>query len=102
MPITLKSHFIAWAQNMSATLDSCARKFDSFLCSDVLLSADSLGEPFGPGTNGPQHEKTCLWRFANNTSADQPAHPGSLIRAFVILFLERIISKLAAREISIF
>ena len=29
--------------------------------------------------------------FANNTGADQPAHPRSLIRAFVIHFLESII-----------
>ena len=35
---------------------------------------------------GPQREKTCLQRFANNTGVDQPAHPGSLISAFVIRF----------------
>ena len=33
---------------------------------------------------GLQREKTCLWEFANNTGADQPAHPHSLISAFVI------------------
>ena len=37
--------------------------------------------------NGPQQEKTCLQGFANNTGADQPAHPRSLISAFVIRFL---------------
>ena len=37
--------------------------------------------------NGPQREKTCLRGFANNTGADQPAHPRSLISAFVIRFL---------------
>ena len=51
---------------------------------------------------GPQHEKTCLWGFANNTGADQPAHPRSLISAFVIRFLVSIISRLATSEISIF
>ena len=40
--------------------------------------------------------------FANNTVADQPAHLRSLISAFVIHFLESIISKLATGEISIF
>ena len=35
---------------------------------------------------GPQREKTCLLGFANNTGADQPAHPRSLISAFVIRF----------------
>ena len=39
---------------------------------------------------------------ANNTFADQPAHPRSLIRAFVIDFLESITSRLATSEISIF
>ena len=51
--------------------------------------------------NGPQHEKTCLWGFANNTGTDQPAHPCSLIRAIAICLLESIIARLATREISI-
>ena len=51
---------------------------------------------------GPRREKTCLRWFANNIGADQPAHPRSLISAFVIRFLERIICKLAAGQISIF
>ena len=38
--------------------------------------------------NGPRHENTCLWRFTNNTGADQPAHSRSLISAVVIRFLE--------------
>ena len=52
--------------------------------------------------NGPRREKTCLWGFANNTGADQPAHPRRLISTFVIRFLDSIISKLATSEISIF
>ena len=40
--------------------------------------------------------------FANNTGADQPAHPRSLISAFVIRFLKSIICKLATGEMSIF
>ena len=36
---------------------------------------------------GPQREKTCLRGLANNTGADQPAHPRSLISAFVIRVL---------------
>ena len=50
--------------------------------------------------NGPRREKTCLWWFANNTGADQPAHSRSLISAFVIHLLESILSKLATSEIS--
>ena len=53
-------------------------------------------------SNGPQLEKTCLRGFANNTGADQPAHPRSLISAFVIRFLESIMCKLATGEFSIF
>ena len=45
---------------------------------------------------------TCFGGFTNNTGADQPAHPCSLISTFVILFLESIICKLATGEISIF
>ena len=51
---------------------------------------------------GPQREKTRLRWFANNQGADQPAHPRSLISAFVIHFLEGIISRLATSEISNF
>ena len=51
---------------------------------------------------GPRREKTCLQRFANNKDADQPAHPRSLISAFVIRLLESIITRLATSKISIF
>ena len=42
---------------------------------------------------GPRREKTCLWGFANNKSADQPMHHR---------FLKSIISILALSEILIF
>ena len=51
---------------------------------------------------GPQREKTCLRWFGNNKGTDQPAHPRSLISAFVIRFLESIIFRLATSEISNF
>ena len=51
---------------------------------------------------GPRREKTCLRRVANNKGADQPAHPRSLISAFVFRFLESIPLKLATIEISTF
>ena len=51
---------------------------------------------------GPRREKTCLRGFVNNTGADQPAHPRSLISAFVIRVLKSTISKLATSEISVF
>ena len=46
--------------------------------------------------------KTCLRGFANNKDADQPAHPRSLISAFVIRLLERILFAPATCKISIF
>ena len=33
------------------------------------------------------HEKMCLMSYANNRGADQPAHPRSLINAFVVRYL---------------
>ena len=51
---------------------------------------------------GPRREKTCLRGFANNKGAVQPAHPRSLISAFLINFLESIIRYLVTGEISIF
>ena len=41
--------------------------------------------------DGPRCEKTWLLGLANNTGADQPAHPRNLISAFVVHFLESII-----------
>ena len=49
---------------------------------------------------GPRREKTYLRGVANNTVADQPAHPRRLISTFVIPLLKSIISKLATSEIS--
>ena len=40
--------------------------------------------------------------FNNNKGTDQPAHPRSLISAFVIGLLESYISRLATSKISIF
>ena len=43
-----------------------------------------------------------LLGFCDNKGADQPAHPRSLISAFVIHVLESKISRLAISEISMF
>ena len=53
----------------------------------------------GFGAYGPRRKEPCLPVFANIKGADQPAHPRSLISAFVIRLLESIISKLATGEI---
>ena len=48
----------------------------------------------------PGHEKTCLMSYANNKGADQPAHPHSLISAFVVRCLDSTISPDSIAEIS--
>ena len=40
------------------------------------------------------HEKICLISYVNNKGADQPVHPRSLISAFVVRWLDSIISLL--------
>ena len=49
--------------------------------------------------NEPRHAKTCLMPYANNKGADQPAHPCSLISAFVVRCLDSIISLVSISEI---
>ena len=51
-------------------------------------------------TNELGHEKMCLMSYANNKGADQPAHPRSLISAFVVRCLNSIISLDSIAEIS--
>ena len=49
----------------------------------------------------PGHEKMCLMSYANNKGADQPAHPRSLISAFVVrCLIDSIISLDSIAEIS--
>ena len=71
-------------------------KISMFYCYMYLINKIQA-KPYGP-----RRVKTCLPGLANNTGADQPAHPRSLISAFVIRFLKSIICKLAIGEISIF
>ena len=60
-----------------------------------IPSTQGVNTPYGP-----PHEKTCFRGFANNKGSDQPAHPCSLISAFVIPLLDSIVSKLARSKIS--
>ena len=47
----------------------------------------------------PGHEKTCLVSYANNKCADQPAHPRSLISAFVVRCLDSVMSLVSVTKI---
>ena len=51
-------------------------------------------------TYEPCHEKMCLMSYANNKGADQPAHPRSLISAFIFRCLNSIISLDSIAKIS--
>ena len=53
-------------------------------------------------TFGPGHAKTCLMPYANNKGADQPAHPRSLISAFVVRCLDSMICVLCSIQSSRF
>ena len=48
----------------------------------------------------PGHEETCLMSYANNKGADQPAHPRSLISAFVVRCLDSVMSLVSVTIIS--
>ena len=48
----------------------------------------------------PGHEKMWLMSYGNNKGTDQPAHPHSLINAFVVCWLDSIISLDSIAEIS--
>ena len=48
----------------------------------------------------PRHEKTCSYHMRIKKGTDQPARPRSLISAFVVRFLDSIISIDAISEIS--
>ena len=50
----------------------------------------------------PSHEKMCLMSYANNKGTDQPAHPRSLISAFVVRCQDRMIPLVHISEISRF
>ena len=53
-----------------------------------------------PKTFEPGHEKMCLMPYANNKGTDQPAHPCSLISAFVVRCLDSIMSLNSIAQIS--
>ena len=74
--------------------NKCAPSAESLLCTQLVT--------IDPSLFGPRRVKTCLREFANNKDADQPAHPRSLIIAFVIRLFESTISSLATSEISNF
>ena len=48
----------------------------------------------------PGHDKMCLMPYANNEGADQPAHPRSLISAFIVRCVDSMTSLDSIAEIS--
>ena len=58
-------------------------------------STPAAYESFGVVLSEPRHEKNLFMPYANNKGADQPAHPRSLISAFVVRCLDSIIPVVA-------
>ena len=73
------------------------RLFGGLQFAYAIITKFSCTGPFGP-----RREKILLRGFANNKGADLPAHPRSLISAFVIRLLESVISKLVTSKIAFF
>ena len=61
-------------------------QFSVALLGNMMLSKANPNKMF----NEPHHEKSCLMPYANNKGADQPAHPRSLISAFVVRYVDSI------------
>ena len=70
---------------------------------DLCLYCSHMAQGFLQlGSFGPGHVKMCLMPYANNKSADQPAHPCSLISTFVVHCLDSMICILALSKVSRF
>ena len=68
---------------------------------EETIAAKSRGwDTWALGISEPRHAKTCLMPYANNKGAVQPTHPRSLISAFVVCCLDRIILLVSISEIS--
>ena len=85
-----------WYAKYSQFIAICWGMF-LFQCNNIYRLGTSLTYSFGP-----RREKTGLRWFAKSKGVDQPAHPRSLISAFVIRLLKSMISKLASNELSVF
>ena len=48
----------------------------------------------------PGHEKMCLMSYAKKKGADQPSNPRSLISAFVVRYLDSVMSLVSVTKIS--
>ena len=67
-----------------------------------LKDAEEMANSVDHDQTGPGRAKTCLMPYANNKGADQPAHPSSLISAFVVRSLDSIISLVSRSKFSRF
>ena len=67
-----------------------------------FLPQSSLINEFSIYLNEPGHEKMYLMPYTDNKGTDQPAHPHSLISAFVVRCQDRMIPLVYISEISRF
>ena len=77
----IKYHYFIQCQNVN-------KDNKVFLCDYMFLTCKLFSEHYV--AHEPDHEKTFFIPYANNKGADQPAHPCSLICAFVVRCLDNI------------
>ena len=84
-----------WLSNvpLDKVIEFCSVNFNLFALSSFIpdYPSNQIHICFSQVTE-PGHEKMCLMSYANNKGADQPAHPRSLISAFVVRCLDSVIS----------
>ena len=82
--------------------------FQATIGSELTLHATLVDEDaeldskitfFNEALTGPGRAKMCLMSYANNKSADQPAHPRSLISTFVVRCLDSMICTFAISKV---
>ena len=78
-----------------------AKKVLDFPLDLTASNFDELSQKYTQNVNEPGHEKMCLMPYANNKGADQPAHPRSLISAFVVRCRQNDTSSLYIRNFKI-
>ena len=84
-------HSELWSDQADAQADLSLRwahrSFCWFYCEVAHIMCMCITTMFS-FINEPRHEKTCFMPYANYKDANQPAHPQSLIRGFIVRYLD--------------
>ena len=94
---TMIKHFCFWYWSFLKHVITTNTTSGYSIISDTILWRNILKSHHCTNQNEAGHEKMCLMSYANNKGADQPAHPCSLISAFVDRCLDSIITRFYSR-----